>query len=192
MTKKASLGKRTAGVPHELSRKHHEAFQKAFHGSNESECATVILSVAILEKSLITLLDKYLLRTGHKQEDDDIFSYHGPLGSFSSCAQMAFRLGLIPWGLYENLIAINKIRNLFAHSHEPLDFDNEEVLKWCSKFTSPLMYLSFHMTETKETTRAFETLSPFKKFLTISGNASWRILCYAENVTHREHPNLHW
>jgi hypothetical protein len=50
---------------------------------------------------------------------------------------MAYCLGLIPTGLYQNLVSLGTIRNLFAHSHEFIDFNTPAIVEECNKLTLP-------------------------------------------------------
>jgi hypothetical protein len=43
---------------------------------------------------------------------------------------MCFSMGLISEMQYHNLNRIRKIRNRFAHSHDPIDWKDKEVSKW--------------------------------------------------------------
>jgi len=48
-------------------------------------------------------------------------------------AALAYCLGLVFKTTYNNLRHLAEIRNLFAHSHKPIDFENREVQENCAE-----------------------------------------------------------
>src|SRR5262249_18287821 len=66
-----------------------------------------------------------------------ILGENGFLGEFGRCADMAYCLGLISKGAFQNLKTIGKIRNLFAHSHRFLNFDDNLVKPNCMSLKLP-------------------------------------------------------
>ena len=57
----------------------------------------------------------------------------GILSTASARADMCFCLGFIGATTHNNAKGIAGIRNLFAHSHVPLDFDNEHIRAACNE-----------------------------------------------------------
>ena len=86
-------------------------FVKEFKG--ESDRAAVVLGASKLDQLLGMVLEKYLLPCPNST--DDLFSHNGPLGTFSSKIDLAYRLGLIDSTFCRSIHMMRKIRNSFAH-----------------------------------------------------------------------------
>jgi hypothetical protein len=83
--------------------------------SNESMTAKVIVFGSYIEEKTIDLMKLHLERFNSKEEEDCIFGFNGPLGSFSSRINMAYYLGWLSEKERKNLHSFRKIRNAFAH-----------------------------------------------------------------------------
>lgn len=104
---------------HSIGRDHlfHNQFPK------ETDRAAVILSTAMLEQSLETLLKSRLVPL--PDGDDKLFDGpYAPLASFSAKIDMAYRMGLISVNLCRDLHLIRKIRNDFAHDVSNCSFED--------------------------------------------------------------------
>ena len=92
----------------------------------ESPRACVILSVAILEKALETVLKARLVPTS-SSEDDLIEVPYAPIATFNAKIDLAHRLGLISTKFCRDLHIIRKIRNDFAHNITGCSFEDSSV-----------------------------------------------------------------
>ena len=95
---------------------------------DESDRGCVLVAAAMLDTSLSDLF-KAMFRpsTAPQQFIDSLFESGGPLNSLSAKARLARAFGYISQDTLEDLNAIRKLRNRFAHTTEKTDFSNEEV-----------------------------------------------------------------
>jgi hypothetical protein len=91
--------------------------------SKETPRAAVILSVAMLEQALETLL-KIKLVPISTTEDKLFDGPYAPIASFSAKIDLAYRIGLISLNLCRDLHLIRQIRNDFAHDISNCSFEN--------------------------------------------------------------------
>ena len=94
----------------------------------EGPLACALIGGAAVENALMTLLSNFFV-----EGSENVFDIGGCLESASKCAAVAYCLGFISKEGRENLKLIARIRNKFAHSHVPIDFDDTEVVESCSK-----------------------------------------------------------
>ena len=100
---------------------------------NESPRGAVIIASAFLDAQLRNLISKFLIDDS-KIVDELLGSEDKPdrpLSSFSSRIRAAYCLGLIGKSMYDDLDAIRKIRNKFAHKMHGYTFDEPEIVSWC-------------------------------------------------------------
>jgi len=114
----------------------------------ESDRAAVVLGAAKLDSLLEKLLESYLLPFNSKKDRNIIFSFNGPLGTFSSRIHMVYRLRILDEDYFKILILIKKIRNEFAHNISSLKLDKPPISDLVMEITNPLM--------------KFETLQSFR------------------------------
>lgn len=88
----------------------------------------VSLLEGALQKFLITKLT-----IPEKEGPSDLFGSGAPLRDFSSKIKMGFALGLYGPQTKADLDAIREVRNAFAHTMEPIDFDTPEVVNVCNR-----------------------------------------------------------
>jgi len=101
-------------------------FIEEFKG--ESDRAAVILSGAMLDKTLETLLKNRLIAVSGSNEK--LFKEgYGPMSSFGAKIDLAYQMGLISAKLCHDLHLIRGIRNAFAHDIEGCNFQNQKVRK---------------------------------------------------------------
>ena len=101
---------------------------------NESDRACVILASAEMEVRLELLFIRFLKTNADLRKD--LFSFAGPLGSFSARIKMAYALNLITKDFYSTLDLFRAIRNKIVHKgvhaslEEPdLKTQRDELLK---------------------------------------------------------------
>ncbi len=95
----------------------------------ESDRGLCLLAIGRMDNVLTEFLQLKLL--GSKTFKRDLFNNNGPLGTFSSKIKMCLAMGLISNGYYQEIEVMRKIRNIFAHSDQPITFESKEVETLC-------------------------------------------------------------
>jgi DNA-binding MltR family transcriptional regulator len=110
-----------------LDEKLTEAERTAFYDHSSERAMAVVLG-AIVENHLTGLL-RLLMR---REEDiaRELFHPSGPLGPFGTKIRVAYMLRIIGPETYRDLIAVNKIRNKFAHDLSVVSFDDPPIKDW--------------------------------------------------------------
>jgi len=94
--------------------------------NKESDRAAVIISAAMLDTALETLVKKKLVKVS-KSEENLIGEPYAPISSFAAKINLAYRMGLISANLCHGLHVIRDIRNDFAHNIEECSFQKQGV-----------------------------------------------------------------
>jgi hypothetical protein len=93
----------------------------------QTDRGAALVASAFLETRLTQLIAMRL----HQSPDDDIssrvFKHDGALSSFSRKINMGYMLQLYPRTIWTMLDKVRDIRNDFAHSDAPLDFNNRSI-----------------------------------------------------------------
>jgi DNA-binding MltR family transcriptional regulator len=100
----------------------------------ESDRGVALIGAAYLDEVLEQLLRAVLV--DRKKHVDDLLGCERPLASFSARISMAYCLGLLDQDFYDDLQLIRKIRNDFAHRHEPASFELPTVRDRCLQLRS--------------------------------------------------------
>jgi hypothetical protein len=108
----------------------------------ESDRSAVILMAAILDHSLISLLEKHLCFKPNESDSDYIFRFEGPLGTFSARMEVACLLGFIDDDTYQQLDIVRELRNACAHSMHPTVFSDPVVANVVKRLFRPLGFFS--------------------------------------------------
>jgi DNA-binding MltR family transcriptional regulator len=103
--------------------------------NNESDMACVLISVSYLDYALASLLKHFFIEG--KTASKILEPPSGFLSAFASRYELAYCLGLIPKGLYQNLQIMGIIRNAFAHSHLMMSLDHLNIAGNIGKLTFP-------------------------------------------------------
>ena len=94
---------------------------------------------AILGQALIEIELETLLRTRFKRKDERewarLTGENGPLGTFSAKIIAGHAFGLYDDSTLANMNIIRDIRNAFAHSKRPIDFNEEPIVDALKKST---------------------------------------------------------
>ena len=98
----------------------------------QTHAGATMLTAAALDRLLETALLARFAKN-NREVRDSIFGEFGVLRDFSAKIELSFALGLIDREAQKNLNAIRRIRNLFAHSKEYINFDSEPVQAVISK-----------------------------------------------------------
>lgn len=104
-------------------------FMEEFMG--ESDRASIILASAEMEVRLELLFTKFL--TTNSELRQSLFSFTGPLGSFSARIKMAYALNLITKDFYELLDVFREIRNKIVHKGVHASLESPELKYACQK-----------------------------------------------------------
>jgi hypothetical protein len=91
-----------------------------------------------LDYALASLLKRHFIESNVVNKLLD--SPRGTVSTFASRSDLAYCLGLIPKGLYQNLETIGKIRNTFAHSYLSLGLDNSEIVELVNSLIPPTIH----------------------------------------------------
>jgi hypothetical protein len=93
-----------------------------------------IMGAAYLEAMLTKLLRASFIPLN---PDDDRRMFdggsNGILGPFSNKIRIAHAMGIINFSTYHDMIIINDIRNVFAHTQHEISFETPEIMADCSK-----------------------------------------------------------
>jgi DNA-binding MltR family transcriptional regulator len=103
--------------------------------SGEPPLPCALIAGAYLDKAVITLLTSFFISGSTANEICD--ENKGVLRDSASRAKIAYVLGLIPKDAYQNLVVIARVRNMFAHSHAMIDFDDERIISLCDSLKLP-------------------------------------------------------
>jgi len=101
----------------------------AINAEDPLPCA--LICAAFIDKCLLGILETLFVKG--RTSEQLLRSDSGLLGSLYSRAKIVYLMGHIDSHLFTNVGHICTIRNLFAHSHEPLSFDSPEVAKLCKE-----------------------------------------------------------
>jgi hypothetical protein len=96
-----------------------------------------LIGAAYVEKALeIAILTSFVKLT--PKEYNALFKYEnrGPLSDLSSRIKIAYALDIIGPQSRDDLDHVRQVRNAFAHSPQPLDFDTQEVVAICDLFNT--------------------------------------------------------
>ncbi len=94
-------------------------FKKTISSETDRGCA--LFASLFLEKELEKVLMHKLV--GNTNFKKDLFSYRGPLGTFSSKIKLSYSLGIISKDIMRNLDVIRKIQNDFDDDYNLLTFE---------------------------------------------------------------------
>lgn len=91
----------------------------------ESDRAAPLVAAAICDEVLLAILESFMVDC--KESREILRGPNAPLGSFSARIRTSYSLGLIEHREYEELQAIRKIRNEFAHGWQVARFDSTRI-----------------------------------------------------------------
>ncbi|MBX3402590.1 MAG: hypothetical protein KF699_04165 [Phycisphaeraceae bacterium] len=104
--------------------------------SAETDRGAAIVGVSYLDTQLERLFQRVFVSS--RSHGRQLLKGPGaPVGTYSSRIDMAFALALIGSQQQKHLHVFRKIRNLFAHSFEPLSFDENAIIVETKKLELP-------------------------------------------------------
>jgi len=103
-------------------------FAQLFKYEEKNDRALAIVGAAFLDTLLEHILISFLV--DDPKEVAELLRPDQPLGTYGSRVRAAYCLGLINKAIRDDLRAIGKIRNRFAHDLH-VSFDDEQVRSWC-------------------------------------------------------------
>jgi len=100
-----------------------------------SDRAAAIVGATLIEHGLKIIILSGFVRLS-PTETKNLFDAdkRGPLGTFGDRIKMSYAMGLIGQKGRNDLVRVQKIRNLFAHSALEVHFDLSEVSEFCGQF----------------------------------------------------------
>jgi hypothetical protein len=103
----------------------------------QSPHALAVMSVAYLEHALERVL-KARITSLTKTDERRLFdgASNGIIGTFSAKVRIGYAFGFLGPISYSDLLLINDIRNVFAHSLHTVDFSNKLISDDCIKLRS--------------------------------------------------------
>jgi hypothetical protein len=131
-----------------LFTKEYNAARRNKDTSPTASMAITMVLVSFVEHLLMMMLDRRFvdLKCGECQKckngercdkNDSIYDIKGTLNSFSKCADVALRIGLITMPMRKNLAHIADVRNRFAHNPGLIDFSDSDVERSVKQITFP-------------------------------------------------------
>ena len=109
-----------------------EDTKAVFETLNEgSDLACVLIGTSYLPELLASAIKVSFIESSVSEKLLD--PQRGAVGGFATRADLAYCLGLINKTVYQDLIRVAEIRNMFAHKHLALDFGDSAVRKACDE-----------------------------------------------------------
>lgn len=154
--------------------------------NHEPDMACVLITGSFIDQCLASLLRRFFVKSNTA---DNLLSFRGDLGAFSSRVNMCYGLGLITKGMRQNLETVGEIRNLFGHTHLSLDFTDPSIKALCDKLTSP----KIHEVIGGEGDDPFGRIKgPRNRFSTITFLLANRLLLTGLATKHRDRLDKGW
>lgn len=103
----------------------------------ESDRGCALVSAAYIEAELKKMISSFLVEMS-SSETKEIFSFNGPIGTFSSKIKLAYSMGLISKDISFSIDQLRAIRNICAHLEKPFDFDKENIKAHIKNMTTSI------------------------------------------------------
>jgi len=95
----------------------------------QTDRGAALIAVAYLEERLVAGIKARI--QNNDEIEDKVFNYSGPLGTLSAKIDMGFLIGIYDIELHKKLHAVRQIRNEFAHTPSPRDFNSQRIKALC-------------------------------------------------------------
>jgi DNA-binding MltR family transcriptional regulator len=102
--------------------------------NKEADYPCILVCASFLEKALGALLLTHFIDCTTAEAMLDPCGQR-PLATFRARTDLAYCLGLISKGAFNNLNLVREVRNLCAHSHELIGFDHPDIAAVCNRLT---------------------------------------------------------
>jgi DNA-binding MltR family transcriptional regulator len=99
--------------------------------NDESDLACVLIGTGYLAELLASTIKVGFIESSISESLLD--PQRGAVGGFATRADLAYCLGLIGKDVYQDLIKVAEVRNIFAHNHLALSFADCAVRKICDE-----------------------------------------------------------
>lgn len=143
----------------------------------QTDRASAIVSSALLEELLERLLLAYLVDNVSVKRD--LFEGISPLSTMSAKINLAYYLGLLEQGEFEDLKLLKKIRNDFAHSFEGINFETQRIKDKCLLLNT--------LKSTNPPKEAMDSIKSVKTFFQINTTLLASMLyAHIEKIKHAE------
>lgn len=114
-----------------------DAVRNVLDGS--SDAAAALLAAAQLDFALQEAITDVFVASALDQ-NERLFGGGAPLGSTEAKAHLCYALGIIGPITRDDIVSICRIRNLFAHTVVPLDFNVEAIKNKCTSMKAIIAY----------------------------------------------------
>ena len=109
-------------------------FRKSLDAETDRGCA--LMAAAFLDTELERLLRSLLIED--EKVAGELLGQSKAIGTFSSRIDLAFMLGLTSSLSRRDLHLVRKIRNIFGHTHLPIEFEDQSIANRCKELTHHL------------------------------------------------------
>lgn len=97
------------------------------HFLSESDRSAIILGASMVEAFILSAL-KRRMPTINADEQDRLFNFEGPCGSYSNRIRMVQALGIIDRPTRRQIELVKEMRNAAAHCHTAIQFDTPAIV----------------------------------------------------------------
>ena len=104
---------------------------------NTSDRVTAVMLGAHVETALERLLASRMRDDLNSEQKSRLFGFEGAVGTFSAKIIVAYAMKIIGRITYSDLNLIKLLRNEFAHSRRPFNFQTPEVVAVCNELKIP-------------------------------------------------------
>lgn len=111
-----------------------EAINKSL--SEESDRARIIIIACWIDEFLKVKLMNVFSK-GNREARKTLFTNNGPFATFAAKINVAFCAGWIERDVYHDIQIIRKLRNICAHTYDPVSLDEEEARKLLESLRVP-------------------------------------------------------
>jgi len=179
------MAKRAATTLRDLL-KNLELVYKELEGQQGRGC--VLSAVQYLDEHLRLILLKYFVND--EKNSKKLLEFDRPLGSFSARIDIAYACGLLRKDMYDDLHTIRDIRNLFAHSWLPIDFQDAAVrdrtMNLIQMVRTKVSPATIFVPRLSEAAKKHALVNPHKRFVVTVGFLIGEMICINAQTVPRE------
>jgi hypothetical protein len=118
------------------SHEHFAQWQRETNAERNDRGAAILLATNV-ENALQGAITQILhIKKGQR---NGIFGLNAPLGSFANMITMGYAMEVFGDETKSNLDIIRRVRNAFAHSKLPIDFQTDQITRVCDFLTVPAL-----------------------------------------------------